>query len=472
MRLRTFSITLLTLALGACAVGPDYKTPSTSAGALGKFVSDEEGTAIASAALPDQWWRLYHDATLDRLIADALSANTDVRTAVARLEQSRSVLWESTAERLPTTNLDARVERQRLSSINTLPGEDRNVTYTDAGFNVSYELDLFGRVRRNVEAARGDVDAAQADLDAARVSVVADTTRAYVDAASAAQRLAVGQHIVDLLQQSLKLTERREEAGFATRLDIVRIDTLLQQRRAELPTITAQRQAALFRLAVLLGRTPRELPVEASAITMPPTLSSPIPAGDGRALLARRPDVRAAERRLAGATARIGVATADLYPRISLGASIGSASYNGFDNFFGAGPLQWLAGPLISWSFPNQAKIRARIAGAKADANAALAQFDGSVLRALSETETALSSYSRSLDNHAALKAARDQAERAVKIVRGRQREGQVDSLSLLDAERTFAEAEAQLADADGRIAGAQVDVFKALGGGWETAPS
>jgi outer membrane protein TolC len=194
-------------------------------------------------------------------------------------------------------------------------------------------------------------------------------------------------------------------------------------------------------------------------------LDQSIPVGDGATLLGRRPDVRAAERRLAAATARIGVATADLYPHITLGASIGSNG-SGLGNIFGGNPLTWLVGPLISWT-ANRSAARARVAEARADTQAALATFDGTLLQALQETETALSSYQQALNRREALRGARDQAEAAARITRARQREGDISSLELLDAERTSAEAEAALAEADANIARAQIDLFRSLGGGW-----
>lgn len=471
MRNSSFRASAMALALSGCAVGPNYVAPATPPAAEGAFVAEPGGNVTTAAAANDAWWRLYQDPVLDGLVADALAANTDVRVGVARLERARASLREAGADRLPSGNVQAGVNRQRYPAIQTLPGFERENTIVDGGISVAYEVDLFGRVRRSVEAARGDVGAAQADLDAIRVSVVADTTRAYVDAASAAQRLAVADRVVALLDRALRVASGRQRVGLTTPLDTARIAALREQRRAEIPAISAERQAALFRLAVLTGRTPAQLPAAAGGRETPPSILQPIPVGDGAALLARRPDVRAAERRLAASTARIGVATADLYPRISLGASIGSTGL-GFGDVFGAGALRWLAGPLISWAFPNQARVRARIGAARADVRAALASFDGSVLQALGETETALSNYARALDQRTALQAARDQAERAVRIVRAQQREGQVDSLSLLDAERTFADAQAQLAVGDARIANAQVDLFRALGGGWQGARS
>jgi outer membrane protein TolC len=218
-------------------------------------------------------------------------------------------------------------------------------------------------------------------------------------------------------------------------------------------------------LATLTGRAPAELPQQAGARTTSLSLDRPIPVGDGAQLLARRPDVRAAERRLAASTARIGVATAELYPRISLGGSLG-ASAGSLGNLF-SNPIGFLLGPLISWSFSDHARARARVAGAEAGTQEALADFDGTVLRSLQETETALSAYANALQRLEALKAARDEAEVAARIVRAQQREGQVDSLALLDAERTFAESQADLAAMNGNVATAQIDLFRALGGGW-----
>lgn len=468
--MRSVLATLPLLALAACAAGPNYVPPMPPASSAQSFVTPTAGATTADLAA-DTWWQLYRDPVLDQLVADALTANTDVRVAVARLEKARASLRGAKSDRLPSTQLSAGGNYRRAAEIQSLPGVDRQGWLVDGGLAVSYEVDLFGRVRRNVEAARGDYGAAAADADAVRVSIVADTTRAYADAASAAERLAVAERIVALLDRSATVALHRADIGLAPRLDAVRVASLRDQRKADIPDIAAERQAALFRLATLTGRTPADLPPIAAARTTTLRLDQPIPVGDGAALIARRPDVRAAERRLAASTARIGVATADLYPKISLGGQVGSTSA-GLSDIFGGGPLRWLAGPLISWNFPNIAATRARIAGAEADSRGALASFDGTVLTALQETETALSNYAHLLDRRTSLQNARTEAERAVKITRAQAREGQIDSLAALDAERTFADTEADLALADARIADAQVDLFRALGGGWQTPPA
>ena len=449
----------LALALAACSTGPEYARPATAPAAAGPFVAANSPALQPLAPVPDNWWRLYDDPVLDGLIADALAHNTDVRAAVARLARARAALREVKVDRLPQGGVSAGVTRGRD------PGQSETTTSFDAGLQVAYEVDLFGRVSRSIEAGRGDVAAAEADADAVRVAIVSDTARAYADASSAAERLAVAEHIVELLGRSLDLTQKQVEIGQTTRLDTARIAALRNQRQAEIPALAAERDNALFRLATLTGRAPADLPSAAGARTTSLKLDQPIPVGDGSQLLARRPDVRAAERRLAAATARIGVATADLYPQVTLGGSIGSSA-NSIANIF-SNPIGFLLGPLISWSFSDHARARARVAGAEASTQEALAEFDGTVLRSLQETETALSAYANTLKRREALKAARDQADVAARIVRAQQREGQVDSLALLDAERTSAEAEAELANVEGQVATAQIDLFRTLAGGW-----
>lgn len=467
-RLHKFAFSsLAALALAGCGgVGPDYVAPIPAPPTQGAFISQPAAVA-PGVAVEGGWWRLYDDPVLDRLVQDALANNRDIAVAVANIAKARAALRGTKNDRLPQTNVDFGTNYGRLPQNQRQPGVDREDTFVTTGLDISYEVDLFGRVSRNVEASRADLAEAEAERDAVRVAVAAETARAYADLNSASERLAVAERIVQLIDQTASLTSKRLEAGRGTRLDVSRALALRDQQRALIPPLAAERDAARFRLATLTGRAPAELPADAAARGTTLRLERPIPVGDGRGLLARRPDVRAAERRLAAQTARIGVATADLYPRITLGGSV-SSSGNGFGNIFGAGPLGWLLGGLVSWNFPNQEAVRARIQGAEADAQAALASFDGTVLRALQETETALSAYGHALDRRTALKAARDQAEIAARIARAQQREGRVDFLIVLDAERTFAQTEADLAEADARIVTAQVDLFRALGGGWQ----
>jgi len=399
-------------------------------------------------------------------VTDAMAANTDVRQATARIARARAGLRGARADRLPQTGIGASGNYGRVSEGEVPAGADRDGFAYDGGLSVSYEVDLFGRVGRGVEAARADLEGAQADADAVRVLVVAETTRAYTDAASAAARIAVAEEIVELLDSSLQLTRRRHDAGLESGLAVAQLETLREQRASAIPGIVAERQAALFALATLTGRAPSQLPPIAGERSVALEITTPLPVGDGAALLARRPDIRAAERRLAADTARIGIATADLYPRITLGGSVGATSASLGDLFTG-GAFRFLLGPLIDWAFPNTEPVRARIDAAEAGADESLAAFDGTVLTALQETETALSTYARALDRRQNLSAAQAAAERAAQITRARQREGIINTLELLDAERTLADTRAALADQDAAISRAQVNVFMALGGGW-----
>ncbi|MBY8822361.1 efflux transporter outer membrane subunit [Sphingomonas colocasiae] len=454
------------LTLAACAVGPNHVAPTPKAAAAGPFVA-AANPAFTAAEPTGEWWRLYQDPVLDTLVADALVHNTDLRVATANLSRARAQLRETRAGRLPQATVGAGATYGRIPAVQAPPGIDRTDSSFDIGLDISYEVDLFGRVSRSIEAARGDAEAAEGARDAVRVAVAAETARAYADASAAAERLAVAEHTVALIDQTLNVTTKRFEAGRGTRLDVARVASLRYQHRPPRPPLRAPREGALFRLATLTGRAPAELPQEAGARRTILRLDQAIPVGDGRTLIARRPDVRQAERRLAAETARIGVATADLYPRISFGASIGATGPSIGDLFTG-GPFRWLLGPLLNWSFPNQEANRARIEQAEASSAAALASFDGTVLNALRETETALSAYAHELDRRIALNDARTQAETAARLARIQLREGKIDSLAVLDAERSLAQAQADLALSDARVATTQVDLFRALGGGWQ----
>jgi multidrug efflux system outer membrane protein len=466
---QTLLATASALTLAACAaVGPDHSPPPVPATAQDQFVGSHF-SAVADAEARDDWWRLYNDPVLDGLVQQALVANKDIAVATANIAVARASLRGARSERLPQTNVGASAQYGRPTGLDRTPGQDADWALS-TDFNVAYEVDLFGRVRRGIEASRADVGAAEAERDAVRVAVAAETARAYADILTSQRRLEVARHTVDLLDQSVRLAQKRFDAGRTSRLDLVRISALRDQQRAKMPEFESDLESATFRLATLTGHTPAERPV-ADGNGRLLELSQAIPVGDGRALLARRPDVREAERRLAGATARIGVATADLYPRISLGGSLGAAATS-LASLFTGGAIGFLAGPLLNWSFPNQEGARARIAGAQAQSQVELARFDKTVLTALEETETALSRYANEIERRAALQAARDQAEQAARITRAQLREGRADSLAVLDAERTLAETEADLAEADQRLVDAQVDLFRALGGGWQSAPA
>ncbi|KAB7645519.1 efflux transporter outer membrane subunit [Polymorphobacter fuscus] len=458
------------LLLSACAIGPDYRPAPVPPAATAPFTTTATPATASGAAVPDAWWRLYADPVLDDLIGQAFVANTDLRVATANLRRARAVLSESRAGRFPTTQISGSAVEARQTVFTANGPVPFESPFYRLGIDASYEIDLYGRVTRQIEASRADADAEAANRDTVAISVAAETARAYADACSGARQLAVAERSLKIQTDSFGLTERRVAAGRDSPLDRARAQAQLEATRATLPTLRANRQSALFRLSVLTGKPPTEIDPRAAACTAPPQLKQPIPTGDGAALLKRRPDVRQADRQLAAATARIGVATADLYPQINLG---GSASASGVSPgaAFSNNGFAFSLGPLISWSFPNILVARARINQSKASSEAALANFDGVVLAALNETETSLSDYAGVIDRNRALRAARDQSADAARIVRLRYGAGAENFLAVLDAERTLATADADLASSDAALTTAQIAVFKALGGGWEGVP-
>lgn len=467
---RSLALLMAGAALSGCMVGPNYVSPASKAPAQ-TALTQAASPAFVPAEPPVEWWKMLDAPILDRLVADALAANTDLRVAAANLKAARASLQETRAARLPTTTINgsasyAQQSGASLAQFGVTGSGPRQENYS-LGFDVGYQFDLFGRIARGIEAGRADLEAVQASYDLARVTVVAETIRAYADACTAGRQLSVARESLRVQEQTFDLTRRLVEGGRGTGLDTSRASAQLEQTRADVPTLEAAQKGALFRLAVMTGKPPAEFPAEVAACIAPPVARSPIPVGDGTSLLARRPDIRAAERRLAAATARIGVATAELYPNISFGGSIGSTALTPGDLFSNQG-FRFSLGPLLSWSFPNVAVARSRIKQAEAGAEGALATFDGTWLNALRETETALANYVAAGERAATLKRGRDASQEAARIARLRYQAGAENFQIVLDAERSLAASEALLAAAEGQFSDATITLFLALGGGWQ----
>ncbi|MBU6268980.1 MAG: efflux transporter outer membrane subunit [Sphingomonadales bacterium] len=457
------------LALAACTtVGPNYRVPDQAVvrapAAQAPFAEAAPGVATA-APLPDRWWHLYNDPVLDDLEQQALAANTDLRIAAANLERARAVTSAAEARHEPDIGVSVAAERARLSGESFLQAEPLPVaTLGDAGVRVAYQVDLFGGIRRTVEAAHASEAAVAATRDAVRVTVAADVARAYLGACAAGEDLALAREALALQDHALQATLRLAQGGRGT-VDAVTLATARRdQVLATLPGHAARQQAALYRLVYLTGHVPADYPRAAAGCDHIPVLAGPVPVGDGAALLRRRPDIRAAERRLAAATARIGVATAELYPSVTLGAGAGSSGF--LKDLGQAAANFWSLGSLIAWNFPGQG-ARARVRAADADADAELARFDGTVLEALRETETALNGYARDLDRARAIAAARAQAETAADQARRLRLAGRSPLLADLGVQQGAIAARAAEAAARADVASGQVTLFLALGGGW-----
>lgn len=472
IKVRALAAAASLLVLAACTtVGPDYRRPEAAKADLpaaqAPFVG-AAGPAVSQEPVPDGWWKLYDDALLNGLVEQALAANADLRVAAANLARARAVAGEADDAGGFEVDMEAAAQRARNSGQQFLLNEALPAkTLGDAGVRISYQVDLVGRLRRAAEAAHADTEASQAALDLARISVAADVARAYVEACSAGHEQQVAQESLALQGKSLEVTRRLVAAGRGTALDVTRAEALVEQQRAAIPTFAGRRQAALYKLAVLTGRPPAGFPVAVGACAAPPRLSRPLPVGDGAALLQRRPDVRQAERALAGATARIGVARGALYPHVQFGLGAGSTGL--LADLGQPAANRWGLSGLVSWSLPGEGD-RARVRQAEAGADAALARFDGVVLTALRETETSLTLYAHELERNAALRAARDAARTAERQAATLYRAGRAPYLQGLDAQRTLAGADAALAASDAAVAQDQVTLFLTLGGGWETA--
>lgn len=457
----TAVVTTLAVLVSACASGPTYVAPTPSVTAGESFIG-ANNPLYASTPLTGDWWRLFNDPLLDGYIKDALAANTDLRVAEGNLRRSRALLNESRSARLPSTTLRAQTTDASSAPRAAAVAADSEPNAYEAWANINYQLDLFGGIRRGIEASRADAEAERAAYDLVRITVVADVARAYADVCALGLQLQAVDRGATAQAESARITQLRYENGDVSGLDAAQARAELERTRSAKPSLAAERNAALFRLAVLTGKPPAAFPRTAEVCVSPPALSAPLPVGDVGAMLRRRPDIRRAERSLAAATARIGVAIADLYPKVSIGIAGGVTAKTNADAVF---RLQTT--PLITWSFPNITATRTRIAQARAGADIALAAWDGAVLNALREAETALAQYAGEVERNRMLKELRAQSAIAADRARLRRDEGMDSPLALLLAEQRLAEAEALVAASDRHLATAQIALFLALGGGW-----
>ena len=460
---------VIAASLAACRVGPNYHAPALPQGAEAPLVS-LNAAAETPAPPPDAWWRLYSDMRLDQLIEQALQANRSLAAADANFAAARAALSAVHAYRYPSTEVSAGGLYGRDAStdeILELGGHPpQNVSVYENLSQAAYEVDLFGRVHREIEAASANADAVAAVRDGVRVVVAAETARSYASICALGEQLVVAHHSRDIVSREADITARRHEAGADSVFDVTRAQALVAEVDSGIPELEGQRRAGLFELTALLGRTPSEAPTDLDGCVSPPALTALIPVGDGATLIRRRPDVREAERRLAAATADIGVATAELYPTIRLLGLYGGVASQLSQLNTNVGRT-WGVGPSISWSFPNLAGPRARVRQAKAGQAAALASFDSVVLTALKETEQALALYSAALANRQSLVEAQGKIHEAFRIAHDQFLAGSLSNLDLLTTEQSLVALDAAVASSDASLVQDQIAVFKALGGGW-----
>lgn len=464
-----YAVAGLSALLAGCAVGPDFRTPELPQ--AGAQFARAEPSAVPQQASPETgsdaaFWRQFQDAQLTQLVEQALRANQDLRAALARLDAAQALLRESRLDQLPTLTLSGQALQQRRSESQAMGGPRSQRSYS-AGINASWELDLFGRVRRNIEAGRADLRASAADLAALQVAIAAQVAASYADLRGWQQRLQLAEANAANQQDTLRLVQLRLAHGSGTDFDLARAQAQLETTRSHIPALQARIAVAQHRLAVLTGQVPEALIAALDVPAALPRLPETIAPGTPADLLRRRPDVAAAEARLHAATARVGVTTAELFPRLSLGGLLGSSALS-TGALFGAGSASRSVFLGVDWSFLDVGRVRARIAASEAGAQVALAQYQQSVLLALEDTENALVLLTRTRSEDAHLAQAAEQRARAEQLAQRRYRLGSVGLYEVLDAQRDLYAAQDAAADSRARGLRAAVALYQALAGGWE----
>ncbi|MBD8827577.1 efflux transporter outer membrane subunit [Pseudomonas sp. CFBP 13602] len=461
-RLKPLLPSLLVMALAACAVGPDYRAPQ----ALDATVAAAQDARYYRAEQFDAvWWQQFDDPTLNRLVNESLQGNRELRVAFARLKASRAIRDDVANDRFPVVTSRASSEIGKSQ----IPGQtnDRvNTERYDLGLDMAWEVDLFGRIQRQLEVSDAQQGEAAANLQQLQVTLIADLVDAYGQLRGAQLREKIALANLKNQQDSRGITRSLEEAGVGNQLDVVRADARLAAVEATVPQLQAEQVRARNRIATLLGQRPDQLSVDLSPAQLP-AIAKALPIGDPTQLLRRRPDIRSAERRLAAATAQIGVATADLFPRVTLTGFLGFTAARG-SQIGSSAANAWGLGPSITWAAFDLGSVRAQIRAANADAEGALASYEQDVLLALEESENAFSDYGKRQQRLQALMRQSDSSRAAAALASIQYREGTADYLVLLDAERERLSAEDAQAQGETELYRGIVAIYKALGGGWQ----
>jgi outer membrane protein, multidrug efflux system len=473
MRLRAVLLSVLLSPSLACAVGPRYNPPEIPVPRT--WTEAPAGSAGAGDAALGRWWTEFQDPILDRLILGAVEGNLDLKIAAARIREARAARGIAASAGLPQVDAQGAYSRTKRSEAvppfkSTTgagsPFGPREQNAFEAGFDASWEIDVFGGVRRDKEAALAQVQAAEEGRRDALVTLLGDVARSYLELRGTQEQLRILEKTVRSQSDTLELAKARFEAGLGTELDVARAEGLLQATEAERPILERRARQAVYRLGVLLGKEPGALASELETPRAIPPVPPEVPLMLPSELLSRRPDLRRAERELAAATARVGVARADLFPRFSIVGSFGRLSEDAGD--LGSGKSQfWSVIPAVRWPIFSGGRIRANIRVQDARQEQALREYEKSVLTALEEVENALSAHARERARQASLRASVAANQRALDLATDRYTSGLESFLSVLDAQRSVYAAEDQLVQSERNVAVNLVAVYKTLGGGW-----
>jgi NodT family efflux transporter outer membrane factor (OMF) lipoprotein len=474
--MKNFVLLSLALALlSGCAVGPNYRRPQTKAHA--QWNESLAGGETNSAITTTEWWTNFNDSELDSLVERAVRSNLDLRIAQARVREARAQYGIAAADLWPTLDGSGSYARQRQSQRQPVIGAFavpsdlfENDVY-QAGFDASWEIDVFGGKRRAKEAAGAQVSASEFGRRDASITLLGDVARNYVDLRGYQGRLTIANENIEAQEKSLAITRDRFAKGLSSDLDVQQASTVLATTRAEVPTLESSLQTSMHRLEVLLGQQPGSLQAELVQSSPIPARPPVVPVGLPSELLLRRPDIRQVERQLAAATANIGVAKSDLFPKFFLTGSAGFQSVSASD-WFDSGSRFWSVGPTMQWRIFDAGRIRGNIKVQNARQEQALASYEQTVLTAFEEVENGLVLYAKEQVRRSSLQDAVASSQKSLATANQLYANGLTDFLRVLDAERSLYQAQDALVQSDRTISANLISLYKSLGGGWETFES
>jgi len=462
-------LSLLALGSAGCMVGPKYQRPA--AAVPQQWPTPPAQKAFASEPVTQEWWKSFHDQELESLVARVIEDNLDLKAAVARVEEARANRGVARSDLFPQVNAVASVSRERQAVFGLPFGSFVYETNLYQGqVDMSWEADVFGRVRNEVRGATADLAAQESDRNNVLITLLADVATNYAQLRGYQLRLAIAARNIGIQQETLDLTRALAKAGQATERDVAQAEAQLESTRATVPQLETGRDTAIHRLGVLVGSEPNALAEELSKTAPLPVVPAAVPVGLPSELLERRPDIRRSEAQLVAATARVGEAKADFFPKFSLTGSAGRESTQlhllavGLGNVFSAGPS-------VSLPIFTAGRIRANVRLQEARVREAEAAYRSTILTAFEETENALIAYANEQERGARLERVTRADRTALELAQAQYRAGLADFLTVLDAERTLSENEDLLAQSQTGVVTGLVSLYKALGGGWPSAP-
>jgi NodT family efflux transporter outer membrane factor (OMF) lipoprotein len=475
LQLPQAGLALALLLLPGCTVGPDYHPPTAAAPA--QWAEPLGGGATGAPASLAAWWNHFNDPELNALVDRAVKSNLDLKIAVARVREARAQYQVTSADPWPSAGASGSYTRQQQSKNQPIIGEfplPANLPFQNnvyqAGFDASWELDVFGAARRANQAAGAEVAAAEFSRRDTLVTLLGEVARNYVDARGSQRRLAIAHQNITAQEEDLAITQDRFQHGLTSDLDVQQAATLLSTTRAEIPSLESALQISIHQLGMLLGQPPGALLTEMSTVAPIPAAPPEVPVGLPSDLLLRRPDIQKAERQLAAANARIGVATADLFPKFSLTGDAGYLSISAGD-WFAGGSRFWSVGPTVQWKVFDAGRIRGNIKVQNARQEEALAIYEKTVLASFNDVENALVGYAKEQVRRRALEDAVKSSQESLRLANQLYANGLANFINVLDAERSLYQTQDQLAQSERAVSANLISLYKSLGGGWETGP-